>query len=95
MRELPIPIGPLLRDRQWDCLEHVRDHQNPLAHTPALALCQAPQLCRPRLVTGRANPSGSDQGGEDRTARPDEAACSNWQASARREAAEKLAIPRR
>jgi hypothetical protein len=28
-------------------LEHVRDHQHPLAHTPALAPCQAPQLRRP------------------------------------------------
>src|SRR2546423_11768282 len=30
--------------------EHVRDHQNPLAHTPALAACQAPQLRRPRFA---------------------------------------------
>src|SRR5271163_1845953 len=31
-------------------LEHVGDHQNPLAHTPALASCQAPQLRRPRFA---------------------------------------------
>src|SRR6266478_2380437 len=31
-------------------LKHVRDHQNPLADTPALASCQAPQLGRPRLA---------------------------------------------
>src|SRR5690242_11238434 len=31
-------------------LEQVRDHQNPLAHTPALASCQAPQLRRPRFA---------------------------------------------
>src|ERR1700738_5189486 len=31
-------------------LEHVRDHQNPLADTPALVPCQAPQLCRPRFA---------------------------------------------
>src|SRR4249920_2868461 len=31
-------------------LEHVRDHQNPLADTPALASCQAPQLGRPRFA---------------------------------------------
>src|SRR5271163_4505269 len=31
-------------------LEHVGDHQNPLAHTPALAPCQAPQLRRPRFA---------------------------------------------
>jgi hypothetical protein len=29
-------------------LEYVCDHQNPLADTPALASCQAPQLGRPR-----------------------------------------------
>src|SRR5258705_11539090 len=31
-------------------LKHVRDHQNPLADTPALASCQAPQLGRPRFA---------------------------------------------
>src|SRR6059036_2098778 len=31
-------------------LEQVRDHQNPLADTPALAACQAAQLCRPRCA---------------------------------------------
>src|SRR4029077_19935704 len=31
-------------------LEHVRDHHNPLADTPALASCQAPQLGRPRFA---------------------------------------------
>src|ERR1700756_1909838 len=31
-------------------LEHVRDHQNPLADPPALASCQAPQLSRPRFA---------------------------------------------
>src|SRR5690348_9968800 len=31
-------------------LEHVRDHQNPLADPPALASCQAPQLGRPRFA---------------------------------------------
>src|SRR5258707_15587808 len=31
-------------------LEQVRDHQNPLADTPALAPCQAPQLRRPRFA---------------------------------------------
>src|SRR5438876_9802467 len=31
-------------------LEQVRDHQNPLAHTPALASCQAPQLRHPRCA---------------------------------------------
>src|SRR6266481_2350218 len=31
-------------------LEHVGDHQNPLADTPALASCQAPQLGRPRFA---------------------------------------------
>jgi hypothetical protein len=31
-------------------LEHVRDHQNPLADPPALASRQAPQLCRPRFA---------------------------------------------
>src|SRR5438874_2385322 len=31
-------------------LEHVRNHQNPLANTPALASCQAPQLGRPRFA---------------------------------------------
>src|ERR1700730_16662988 len=31
-------------------LEHVRDHQTPLADTPALAPCQAPQLGRPRFA---------------------------------------------
>src|ERR1700680_799784 len=31
-------------------LEQVRDHQNPLAHTPALASRQAPQLRRPRFT---------------------------------------------
>src|SRR4029077_9885559 len=31
-------------------LEHVRDHQNPLADTPALVSCQAPQLGRPRFA---------------------------------------------
>src|SRR5437763_12242525 len=31
-------------------LEHVRNHQNPLADTPALASCQAPQLGRPRFA---------------------------------------------
>src|ERR1700730_17043715 len=31
-------------------LAHVRDHQNPLADTPALASCQAPQLGRPRFA---------------------------------------------
>jgi hypothetical protein len=31
-------------------LEQVRDHQNPLADTPALASCQAPQLGRPRFA---------------------------------------------
>src|SRR5580704_4500871 len=31
-------------------LEHVRDHQNPLADTPALVPCQAPQLRRPRFA---------------------------------------------
>src|ERR1700680_1286656 len=31
-------------------LEHVRHHQNPLADTPALASCQAPQLGRPRFA---------------------------------------------
>src|SRR6266516_3769778 len=31
-------------------LEHVRDHQNPLADPPALASRQAPQLGRPRFA---------------------------------------------
>jgi hypothetical protein len=31
-------------------LEHVRDHQNPLADPAALAAYQAPQLCRPRFA---------------------------------------------
>src|SRR5438105_5876392 len=31
-------------------LEQVRDHQNPLAHTPALASCQSPQLRSPRFA---------------------------------------------
>src|SRR6266404_9705113 len=31
-------------------LEQVRDHQNPLADTTALASCQAPQLDRPRFA---------------------------------------------
>src|SRR3984893_7016817 len=31
-------------------LEQVRDHQNPLADTPALVPCQAPQLGRPRFA---------------------------------------------
>jgi hypothetical protein len=31
-------------------LEQVRDHQNPLAHPPALASRQAPQLRRPRFA---------------------------------------------
>src|SRR2546421_1885522 len=31
-------------------LEHVGDHQNPLAHTPAFPSCQAPQLRRPRVA---------------------------------------------
>jgi hypothetical protein len=31
-------------------LEHVRDHQNPLADSPALASRQAPQLGRPRFA---------------------------------------------
>src|SRR5580704_7824594 len=31
-------------------LEQVRDHQNPLADTPALASCQTPQLGRPRFA---------------------------------------------
>src|SRR5207237_7530683 len=31
-------------------LEQVRDHQNPLAHPPALASRQAPQLCRPQFA---------------------------------------------
>src|SRR5271155_4807619 len=31
-------------------LEHVRDQQNPLAHTPALPSRQAPQLRRPRFA---------------------------------------------
>src|ERR1700682_6060527 len=31
-------------------LGHVRHHQNPLADTPALASCQAPQLGRPRFA---------------------------------------------
>src|SRR6516165_6016779 len=31
-------------------LEHVRDHQNPLADTPTLVSCQAPQLGRPRFA---------------------------------------------
>src|ERR1700751_4427893 len=31
-------------------LEHVRDHQNPLADPPALASCQAPQLGRRRFA---------------------------------------------
>src|SRR6516164_8155264 len=31
-------------------LEHVRDHQNPLAGTPTLVSCQAPQLGRPRFA---------------------------------------------
>src|ERR1700740_802432 len=31
-------------------LEHVGDHQNPLADPPALASCQAPQLGRPRFA---------------------------------------------
>src|SRR6516162_11319161 len=31
-------------------LEHVRDHQNPLAGTPTLVSCQAPQLGRPRVA---------------------------------------------
>jgi hypothetical protein len=31
-------------------LEQVRDHQNPLADTPALVPCQAPQLRRPRFA---------------------------------------------
>jgi len=31
-------------------LQHVRDHHNPLADTPALASCQAPQLSRPRFA---------------------------------------------
>src|SRR6266404_7213361 len=33
-----------------DPLEHVCDHQNPLADTPALVSCQAPQLRRPRFA---------------------------------------------
>ena len=31
-------------------LEHIGDHQNPLADTPTLVSCQAPQLSRPRFV---------------------------------------------
>src|SRR6266481_5699304 len=31
-------------------LEQVRDHQNPLADTPALVSCQPPQLDRPRFA---------------------------------------------
>src|SRR6476619_663850 len=31
-------------------LEQVRDHQNPLADTPVLVPCQAPQLRRPRFA---------------------------------------------
>src|ERR1700757_4588417 len=31
-------------------LEHICDHQNPLADTPALASCQPPQLGRPRFA---------------------------------------------
>src|SRR6516164_6463140 len=31
-------------------LEHVGDHQNPLADTPTLVSCQAPQLGRPRFA---------------------------------------------
>src|ERR1700757_586649 len=36
-------------------LEHVGDHQNPLAHTPALTSCQAPQLCRPRFTAKKVS----------------------------------------
>src|SRR5207237_1249666 len=56
-----IAVVPLVRrrpaqPRQPRCflmlhpLEHVRNHQNPLADTPALASCQAPQLGRPRFA---------------------------------------------
>src|SRR6516162_4679229 len=31
-------------------LKHVGDHQNPLAGTPTLVSCQAPQLGRPRFA---------------------------------------------
>src|ERR1700738_339689 len=40
-------------------LEHVRDHQNPLADTPALASCQAPQLGRPRFAAKKSIPAYS------------------------------------
>src|SRR5258708_16314394 len=36
-------------------LQHVGDHQNPLADTPALVSCQAPQLRRPRLRAKKVN----------------------------------------
>src|ERR1700757_1638288 len=36
-------------------LEHVGDHQNPLAHTPALTSCQAPQLGRPRFTAKKVS----------------------------------------
>ena len=36
--------GKLARPDMLHPLEHVGDHQNPLAHTPALTACQAPQL---------------------------------------------------
>src|SRR5438270_13553836 len=36
-------------------LEHVGDHQNPLAHTPALTSCQAPQLCCPRFTAKKVS----------------------------------------
>src|SRR5258707_15897020 len=35
-------------------LEQVRDHQNPLADTPALVPCQAPQLRRPRFAAKKS-----------------------------------------
>src|SRR5437763_12632677 len=36
-------------------LEHVGDHQNPLAHTPALTACQTPQLYRPRFAAKKVS----------------------------------------
>src|SRR3954454_2327485 len=36
-------------------LEHVGDHQNPLAHTPVLTSCQAPQLRRPRFAAKKVS----------------------------------------
>src|SRR5580704_3721381 len=46
----PAQPGQLRRFLMLHPLEHVRDHQNPLADTPALVPCQAPQLRRPRFA---------------------------------------------